>query len=340
MKNKPHNNYYKIIFLSLFTLVQASLFAQVKKPAHAVTPIKKTSTVVVKVIEQPKPTDGCVSGNCVNGFGKKINLQRKEVYEGNWKDGKKEGQGTFTSYYETYTGNWHDDMEDGQGEIKQLLEHDGKMTISRIYTGAFERLDYKGQGKCTMYTDWGTKIMFVMEGNFERQQLLGKGSLIIPREGTYYSDNFTDNFNFTTGQFVKENTTQRVDGSLKSGFFTASNTTASSSNTASPAQSTSMLDYGIFAKQKKLPANYGSENSKTYLFKTNCSSGGKSFNVISRISADLSKHSFDDVRNEAIRVINRNSWYPNGSTDYLGIQEDVKLIGTPGRDYVVSDGSF
>ena len=256
----------------------------------------------------------CISGNCENGFGKMTDLENQQVYEGNWKNGKKEGQGTYTDLNSTYTGNWHEDVQQGSGEIKFLLEHEGKMTVTRMYTGNFERMDHKGQGKCIMYTDWGTKIMFVMEGNFESQQLSGKGSLVFPNEGTYYSDNFKDNFNFTTGYLIKKGTQQKIPGSLVIGVFKSDNTTVATNT------------------PKTLPPI----SYKTYIFKTQCSSRGKNFYVISKITADINRHPFDEIKYEATHLMSNNGWYAMSSTDYLGLEEDVKINGKPGKDYVVS----
>ena len=260
----------------------------------------------------------CVSGDCINGFGKMTDIESKESYEGNWKNGMKEGQGTYTDYYSTYTGNWHEDIQQGLGEYKELQVHDGKIIVSRIYTGNFDHMDHRGQGKCIIYTDWGTKIMFVMEGNFERQQLSGKGSLIIPNEGTYYSDTFKDNFNFTSGYLIKNGTQGKLEGSLVQGTFKSEKTDNTSNNI------------------KTLPP----VSYKIYCFKTQCSSRGKSFYVISKITADISRHSFDEIKNEAIRMFGKNGWYANGAPEYLGIAEDVRINGTPGRDYVVSESTF
>ena len=324
MENKSAKRHHKIIFLAMLLGLQISLFAQaVKVSGHSDPDLKKIKPVVT--VPDVQPTNGCVSGNCIDGFGKMVKERNKEVYEGKWKNGMKEGDGTITDRYSTYTGNWHEDMYQGHGQIKEFIEHYDKMTIVRIYTGNFERFDYKGQGKCIMYTDWGTKIMFVMEGNFDSQQLLGKASLIIPKEGTYYSDNFTDNFNFTSGQFVKENTTQKVDGSLKNGFFKEANSTATDTKFTPATNTTKVLG----------PVAY-----KIYCFKTYCSSRGKNFYVISKITADIASHSFDEIKYEATHLVSINGWFSNSATDYLGIAEKVTIKGTPGKDYVISESGL
>ncbi len=354
MKNKSLNKYFCFLFFTMFLSTQISVIAQVVKvPAHLDAKAKKLPPIVAKV-EEPKSiaVEGCISGNCINGFGKMIKKDN-EVYEGNWKNGMKEGEGTITNKFSTYTGNWHEDMYQGYGEYKEFLEHDGKMTVSRTYRGNFEKFDHKGQGKCVMYSDWGTKIMFVMEGNFERQQLLGKGSLIIPNEGSYYSDNFTDNFNFTSGQFVKENIKEKVEGSLKGGFFTAANASSNTSatvatsnpqsNASSPVQSKSLLDYGIFAPRKNTATTSSGtkiHNYKVYCFVSTCSQGSKQFRVLSKITADVGRHTLDEMKADAAHRISNNGWFLQTSMDYLGLSTELKITGTPGRDYVVSESEM
>ena len=55
---------------------------------------------------------GCISGNCVNGQGKRI-YNNGDYYEGNFKDGKRSGNGVYTfasgAYYSGrfLNGNYH-----------------------------------------------------------------------------------------------------------------------------------------------------------------------------------------------------------------------------------------
>lgn len=58
----------------------------------------------------------CVSGNCVNGQGTFIYYGGK--YVGQWKDGKRNGHGTFTTFFPNggnYVGRWKDDKANGPG---------------------------------------------------------------------------------------------------------------------------------------------------------------------------------------------------------------------------------
>ncbi len=59
--------------------------------------------------------DGCVSGNCVNGYGTYV-WSSGSQYSGDWKNQQRYGYGTFVySSGETYTGNWKNNKKHGQG---------------------------------------------------------------------------------------------------------------------------------------------------------------------------------------------------------------------------------
>ncbi|MBC7721084.1 MAG: hypothetical protein H7068_03620 [Pedobacter sp.] len=88
------------------------------------------------------------------------------------------------------------------------------------------------------------------------------------------------------------------------------------------------------------PENSPYDLFKTYMFQTNCSYNGQSFEVISRIAANIAITPFEEIKNEAIRVMQRKNWSVNSNTEYLGEEDKVILKGKPGKDYVVSDGNF
>ena len=86
--------------------------------------------------------------------------------------------------------------------------------------------------------------------------------------------------------------------------------------------------------------NVSNNGYKTYIFKSQCNSGGKLFYVISKISADISKYSFDQIKNEAISAIQHNGWVLYSAVDYLGVSEDVKIEGKAGKDFAVSESGL
>ena len=66
--------------------------------------------------QPPKASNGCVSGNCVNGKGKYV-YANGDIYEGDFVNGKREGQGTYTNKYGNYyTGEWKNDKQNGYGK--------------------------------------------------------------------------------------------------------------------------------------------------------------------------------------------------------------------------------
>ena len=58
---------------------------------------------------------------------------------------------------------------------------------------------------------------------------------------------------------------------------------------------------------------------------------------MSKITADINKHSFDEIKNEAAHRISSNGWYAQGSMDYLGTADNINVEGKAGRDYAVSE---
>lgn len=92
--------------------------------------------------------DKCVSGNCVNGKGKKV-YENGNTYEGDFVDSKLEGQGTFT------------------------------VTNGQIYIGQFANNMFNGRGKITFPTG------DIYEGDWIDNKREGQGTLTFPN-GSYY----------------------------------------------------------------------------------------------------------------------------------------------------------
>jgi hypothetical protein len=81
----------------------------------------------------------CISGNCKNGKGKAT--YSKGTYEGNFKDGSFDGDGTFTwTNGDTYTGSFKEGDPDGIGEY--VWKEDG-----RRYKGMYIKGQPNGYGK-------------------------------------------------------------------------------------------------------------------------------------------------------------------------------------------------
>lgn len=107
----------------------------------------------------PEVTNECVSGNCVNGKGTIKN--KYYTYEGDFVDGKQQGQGTRTDYTgDTYTGQFANNKFNGKGKYKYGTgtyegdfvdgKREGQGTdtkASNIYTGQFKNDKRNGHGK-------------------------------------------------------------------------------------------------------------------------------------------------------------------------------------------------
>jgi hypothetical protein len=133
----------------------------------------------------------CMSGDCVNGFGTYYYGDGKMVYTGNFKGGRKNGQGEliFKGEYK-YVGEWKDGRRSGKG----VAYYDNGW----IYDGFWLNDTYSGQGKLVTggsangiregefkdgYLISGKDISWgeTKEGNFVDTYLNGKGTI-------YYSN--------------------------------------------------------------------------------------------------------------------------------------------------------
>lgn len=82
--------------------------------------IKNAIIIAVFFINYCEISHGqCISGNCQNGFGIYI-FENKSKYEGNWRNSRPNGKGTFTEVDQTYTyeGNFVNGVEHGLGKYK------------------------------------------------------------------------------------------------------------------------------------------------------------------------------------------------------------------------------
>ena len=86
---------------------------------------------------------GCIEGDCHNGLGKWLDGYGNQ-YSGNFKDGKKQGKGSFTyPDGEKWEGIWKGDKRwSGAGTIK---------TIWYIYKGEYKNGDRNGNGDFTYF---------------------------------------------------------------------------------------------------------------------------------------------------------------------------------------------
>jgi len=108
--------------------------------------------------------EGCILGDCENGQGTYTWQDPFEEYEGEWKDGDYNGQGTYTyASGDKYVGQWKNDKYDGQGTYTY-----GK--------GEWEGDKYVGEYKDDLRNGQGTYTMAdgtVYKGLWENGELLG-----------------------------------------------------------------------------------------------------------------------------------------------------------------------
>ena len=118
-------------------------------------------------------THTCYSGDCVNGPGT-ATYHGGKVYIGEWKDRKRNGQGTFTAYGHEYVGEWKNDKVNGQGTF---TDADGNK-----YVGGFKDNNMHGQGTLT---ENGTKYV----GGFKNNKMHGQGTFT-DADGKIYADEY------------------------------------------------------------------------------------------------------------------------------------------------------
>jgi hypothetical protein len=104
--------------------------------------------LAVVVLSSGCDFDLCVSGDCENGYGTYAYSGEWEgdKYLGEWKDGKRHGQGTYTyASGDKYAGEFKDGMMHGQGTYTYGLgEWEGDK-----YVGEFKDDMMHGQGTYT-----------------------------------------------------------------------------------------------------------------------------------------------------------------------------------------------
>ena len=200
----------------------------------------KTTIIALLIIytNQLSAQQTCLSGDCKNGFGKAVYADGG-IYEGMWKNGLRNGKGTYTDKTFIYTGDWKEGLQEGQGENKTIDYYNEKPEVTAIHTGTFSKGELNGAGKSIEYIGRGSGQMIVTcEGNFKDGQLFGKGTQIVKSDyidALYTSDTWDHNAHFKSGtrKFAKESKT--AFGSMLNGTFandSQSNNSSSASTSA------------------------------------------------------------------------------------------------------------
>ncbi|MES2848620.1 MAG: PDZ domain-containing protein [Bacteroidota bacterium] len=119
----------------------------------------------------------CLEGNCINGTGKHIDMEGS-VYEGNFKNGKRNGKGKCTAANSlVYDGEWKDGKRDGIGKAV-----------------------YKVKGYDFGGRNWS------YEGSWKKDSIDGNGTYMFG-DGSYYTGEVHDNNRVGKGRMVLKDST-------------------------------------------------------------------------------------------------------------------------------------
>ena len=106
-----------------------------------------------------------------HGFGKFESIKEELSYEGNWKNGLKNGFGTMKKKGSTYEGNWKDGFIDGKGKLKwksgNVYKGDfkmGKMDGNGYMIWYNENKKYSGEWKNNIQHGFGVEIWYEEKG--------------------------------------------------------------------------------------------------------------------------------------------------------------------------------
>ncbi len=192
-------------------------------------------------------TNKCVSGNCVNGKGKMV-YANDDTYEGGFVNGKRAGQGTFTTL-EVYTGQFANDKYNGKGKLEGIFgdiyegdfvdgKKQGQGTETNpsfdadgndVYTGRFANDEKNGKGKIK-YANGD-----VYDGSFVDNKFEGQGTYTF-KTGDYYTGEWKNfNRNGYGKEYIKANNSTR-EGTWKDGVFVDSSLKTAKPNTPKQAK--------------------------------------------------------------------------------------------------------
>lgn len=173
-------------------------------------------------------TTKCLSGNCLNGFGKyllasgstyegyfvngrgngkgKVTNTDGSTYVGDFVNGKMEGRGIFLyANGNTYNGGWLANVKSGQGT--QTLK-----ASSELYVGQFVGDKRNGKGKATY------KNGDIYDGDWVNGMREGQATYTFPN-GSYYIGGFLKDKQHGTGKQFNKLTNNTIEGIWKDGVF-------------------------------------------------------------------------------------------------------------------------
>ncbi|MBK7393758.1 MAG: hypothetical protein IPI64_10740 [Chloracidobacterium sp.] len=225
-------------------------------------------------------TTKCISGNCLNGFGKYI-FPTGVIYEGTFVNGSANGKGKVTrtdgSTYvgdlvngkmdgkgillsangNTYDGGWMGNLKSGQGT--QTLKQSGE-----LYVGQFANDKRNGKGKATY------KNGDIYDGDWVNGLREGQATYTFPN-GSYYIGGFKNDKQDGPGKQFNKLTGRITEGTWKEGAFVntpgVTKITATDAGPKTPVVETATLLRetlnGKFDYMDRKPLTYILTNKKT-----------------------------------------------------------------------------
>lgn len=182
-----------LLFLPIGIMAQSEE-AKTEKDSTSVTLEVSKEKVAINNEEEQKEqkilTPECISGDCKEGKGTKKYLSG--VYEGEWKNGLRDGQGKYTwTNGDTYTGAWFEDKRNGQG---LYIWHDGSK-----YKGNYSHGVRSGYG-IYYYTN-GT----IYEGTWQNNLKHGIANFYYKESvnigGKYFNNEYVSGTGVTQGEY-------------------------------------------------------------------------------------------------------------------------------------------
>ncbi len=190
--------------------------------------IPSSSTInLTTILNKSTPkVDKCVSGNCVKGAGKMV-YANGDIYEGNFVNRKKEGQGTFTvKYVKVYIGQFADNAPNGKGKATFANGDiyvgnwvDGKQTKGKI-TRANGHI-YEGDWVGDQETGKGKKVYSngkIYEGDFVAGYEEGQGTCTYT-DGDYYTGQWKGGSRHGKGKYYDKAKNTIQEGTWEFGNF-------------------------------------------------------------------------------------------------------------------------
>jgi hypothetical protein len=142
----------------------------------------------------------CLKGDCKTGYGE-ASYADSSTYKGGFVKGMREGHGIYERKNNIYTGGWKDGDYDGEGKesIKKIVN--GKYVVQEEFIGTYNRFDFI-KGLHVFYGPNGiTDTLLVISGNYHKGIIYGEATMTRKKDPkwTVYSNNWTDNRNFSKG---------------------------------------------------------------------------------------------------------------------------------------------